>query len=196
MPFLITLLSLGFVIFIHELGHLLAAKRARVGVSEFAVGMGPKVWSFNYGETMYSLRALPFGGFIKAKGLDDLEECSIEEDYRQKSILSRASILAAGSVMNLILGFFIFFMSALIVGNLTLSTQIDQVLPSLPAENVGLMPGDDLIKINGNSITDVEKDVIQFIKGSNEAPFQLTVLRDQVAQTVTLSAVVSEQGVL
>ena len=68
MSFILTLLALGFVIFIHELGHLLAAKKAKVGVSEFAVGMGPKVVSFNIGETMYSIRALPFGGFIKAKG--------------------------------------------------------------------------------------------------------------------------------
>ena len=67
MSFVFTLLGLGFVIFIHELGHLLAAKRANVGVTEFAVGMGPKIVSFNYGDTQYSLRALPFGGFIKAK---------------------------------------------------------------------------------------------------------------------------------
>ena len=114
MPFLITILALGFVIFIHELGHLLAAKRAKVGVSEFAVGMGPKLFSFNYGGTMYALRALPFGGFIKAKGfLDDGEECAIEEDYRQKSVFDRVTIISAGSVMNLLLGFVIFFISAL-----------------------------------------------------------------------------------
>ena len=195
MPFLITILSLGFVIFIHELGHLLAAKKARVGVSEFAVGMGPKLFSFNYGDTMYSLRALPFGGFIKAKGLDDLEPCAIEEDYRQKSVFSRASILAAGSFMNLLLGFIIFLISAFIVGDVKLSPVVNQVLPGLPAESAGILPGDDVIEINGVKVVDINNDVISFIKNSNETPFQLTVLRDQVAQTVTLSAVISEQGV-
>ena len=89
MSILFTIISIGFVVFIHELGHLIAAQRAKVGVTEFAVGMGPKIWSFNYQDAMYSLRLLPVGGFIKAKGLDDLEDCPIEQDYREKSILAR-----------------------------------------------------------------------------------------------------------
>ena len=84
------------------------------------------------------------------------KNATIEEDYRQKSILSRASILAVVSNEPNIRFLYFLYVSTY-VGNLTLSTQIDQVLPSLPAENVGLMPGDDLIKINGNSITDVER---------------------------------------
>ena len=171
MSFVITLLALGFVIFIHELGHLLAAKRAKVGVSEFAVGMGPKVFSFNFGETLYSLRLLPFGGFVRVKGLDETEQCSIEEDYREKSALNKASILAAGSFMNLLLGLIIFTIVGVLVGNVSLSSSIESVLPDSPAQIAGLMPGDEIVKINNNQIDDVNQDLIQFIKDSEGALF-------------------------
>ena len=188
MSFVITLLALGFVIFIHELGHLLAAKRAKVGVSEFAVGMGPKVFSFNFGETLYSLRLLPFGGFVRVKGLDETEQCAIEEDYREKSALNKASILAAGSFMNLLLGLIIFTIVGVLVGNVALSSSIESVLPDSPAQIAGLMPGDEIVKVNNNQIDDVNQDLIQFIKDSKGAPFQLTYLREGVESVVTISA--------
>jgi len=188
MSFVITLLALGFVIFIHELGHLLAAKRAKVGVSEFAVGMGPKVFSFNFGETLYSLRLLPFGGFVRVKGLDETEQCAIEEDYREKSALNKASILAAGSFMNLLLGLIIFTIVGVLVGNVSLSSSIESVLPDSPAQIAGLMPGDEIVKVNNNNIVDVNKDLIQFIKDSEGEPFQLSYLREGVESVVTISA--------
>ena len=195
MPFLITILALGFVIFIHELGHLLAAKRAKVGVSEFAVGMGPKLFSFNYGGTMYALRALPFGGFIKAKGfLDDGEECAIEEDYRQKSVFDRVTIISAGSVMNLLLGFVIFFISALVVGNVELTSTVQKVLPNYPAEASGLLPGDQIIKVNDTPVINIQEDIIKFIQTSDAVPFQLTFIRNGVSQTVTTSAKEVDNG--
>ena len=188
MSFVITLLALGFVIFIHELGHLLAAKRARVGVSEFAVGMGPKVFSFNFGETLYSLRLLPFGGFVRVKGLDETEQCAIEEDYREKSALNKASILAAGSFMNLLLGLIIFTIVGILVGNVSLSSSIESVLSDSPAQIAGLMPGDEIVKINNNQIVDINQDLIQFIKDSEGVPFQLAYLREGIEAVVTISA--------
>ncbi len=194
MPIIITLLALGFVIFIHELGHLLAAKKAKVGVTEFAIGMGPKLVSFNMGGTMYSLRLLPFGGFVKAKGLDDLEECSIEEDYRQKSALSKAIILFAGSFMNVVLGFIIFTSIALFVGEINLSPKINAVLEGSAAESIGLQVGDEMIKVNGNGIQNLKKDFIQFVKKSKGESFEITFLRDGIEQTVQLSAIETESS--
>lgn len=195
MSILVTLLALGFVIFVHELGHLIAAKKANVGVSEFAVGMGPKVASFNYNGTMYSLRALPFGGFIKAKGLDDLDDCPVEEDYREKSVLSRAIILAAGSTMNIILGYIVFVTITLIVGTHQLTPNIHAVLPNSPAESSGILVGDEIKKINNEPISNVETDVIQLIKASNGDPIEFEILRDGTPSTVTMSAQLNSQGV-
>ena len=145
MTILITIIALGFVIFIHELGHFLAAKKAKVGVSEFAVGMGPKILSFNYEETLVSLRALPVGGFVRVKGLEDTDNCSIEEDYREKSALSKASILSAGSFMNFVLGFFIFACIGFFSGDQVVTSTIDSVLEGYPAYEVGLKSGDKII---------------------------------------------------
>ncbi len=194
MSFIFTLLALGFVIFIHELGHLLAAKKAKVGVSEFAIGMGPKILSFFYGDTMYSLRALPFGGFIKAKGLDDLEECSLEEDFREKSAMARASILAAGSIMNIFLGFVIFVMISFIVGEQKLTGTVHQVLDGYPAQNSGLMVGDTITHINDQLIADIQTDLIHVIKNSEGDQIQLEFLRNGEQKTATMSAILSEQG--
>jgi len=188
MSFLITLLALGFVIFIHELGHLIAAKKARVGVTEFAVGMGPKLFSFNYGETMYSLRLFPFGGFVKVKGLDETETCSVEEDYREKSPLSKASILVAGSFMNLLLGFVIFTAIGIAVGKVYLSTSIESVLPDSAAQEVGLVSGDIITHVNGQEIVDISTDLIEFVKSSNGESFQLSYLRRSEPVSVTISA--------
>ena len=194
MSFIFTIIALGFVIFIHELGHLLAAKRAKVGVSEFAVGMGPKLFSFEFKETMYSLRALPFGGFIKAKGLDDLEDCALEEDFREKSIFSRATILAAGSLMNIFLGFIIFVFIALNVGETQLTSKVEKVIEGTPAFNVGLMPEDEIIRINDKAIINVEEDLIRQIKSSNGDVIELEFVRSGFEQSVTLSAELSESN--
>ena len=131
---------------------------------------------------------MPFGGFVRVKGLDETEQCSIEEDYREKSALNKASILAAGSFMNLLLGLIIFTIVGVLVGNVSLSSSIESVLPDSPAQIAGLMPGDEIVKINNNQIDDVNQDLIQFIKDSEGAPFQLTYLREGVESVVTISA--------
>jgi regulator of sigma E protease len=194
MSFVFTLLGLGFVIFIHELGHLLAAKRARVGVSEFAVGMGPKLWSFQYNETEYSLRLLPFGGFIKAKGLDDMEQCAIEEDFREKGRFDRALILAAGSLMNLVLGFFIFVAISAAIGNQVLQPEINQVMENYPAKAAGIRPGDIITHVNQQVVSDVSRDIISVISESNGDSVTLTIERDNESNDIQITPQASGNG--
>ena len=193
MTILITIIALGFVIFIHELGHFIAAKKAKVGVSEFAVGMGPKIFSFDYQETMVSLRALPIGGFVRVKGLEDTENCSIEEDYRQKSAISKASILAAGSFMNFVLGLVIFTMIGFFSGDKEITNTIETIVDNYPAQEVGLKSGDKIIAINNKKLRDVQSDLMSFISQSNGEPFYLTVLQDNQEKVVTISAQLNER---
>jgi len=103
MAFLITIFALGIVIFLHEMGHMLMAKRAGIGVYEFSVGMGPKIYSKQIGETLYSLRILPLGGFVKLAGLDDEENnpAPKEKNFNNKSIGARFLTISAGSLMNI-----------------------------------------------------------------------------------------------
>ena len=105
-----SLLALSVVIFVHELGHMLAAKRAGIGVLEFSIGMGPKLTSILFGGTVYSIRVLPFGGFVKLAGMDEDPESQFSEDqtFQKKSFSARALTLLAGSGMNILLGMLIF----------------------------------------------------------------------------------------
>ena len=100
---------ISFLIFVHELGHLLAAKWSGIGVSEFSVGMGPKLTGFLYGDTQYNLRLFPLGGFVKLAGLDDTDDQFDETMFFQnRPLLHRVITISAGSIMNVFLGFVIF----------------------------------------------------------------------------------------
>ena len=98
-----TVLVLGALIFIHELGHFTTAKLSGVKVNEFAIGMGPTLFKIKGKETTYAIRLLPIGGFVAMEG----EEEDSEDDraFNKKSVWKRMIIVAAGAAMNLILGF-------------------------------------------------------------------------------------------
>ena len=177
MGVLITILCLSFVIFIHEMGHLLAAKWSGIGVSEFSVGMGPKVFGFLYGETRYNLRLFPLGGFVKLAGLDDSDN-EFEEAvfFQSRPLFKRVVTISAGSIMNVLLGFVIFWGIVLIVGLPVTSTVIDTVVKDSPAYNV-LQSGDTLTHINGAFIQDIRKDFIDVINDT-QGGVTITFIRD------------------
>ena len=177
MEFFITVLALSFVVFVHELGHFLAAKKVGVRVYEFSIGMGPKLFSKKKEHTEYSLRLLPIGGFVKLAGLDDEEkEISDAINYRKKSLKARALIISAGSIMNLLLGFLIFFILFFSFGTYKVTATIDAVLAQSPAQKVGLMKGDEIIQVNNKFVENVIPDVIKQIANSKGEHISLTVL--------------------
>ena len=110
MSFLINALASVFVfsvvIFIHELGHFIVAKKSGIRVNEFSIGMGPKLFSVTKGETDYSVRALPIGGFVAMEGED--EESEAEDSFNKAPVANRIAVVVAGAVMNIILGFKVF----------------------------------------------------------------------------------------
>ena len=99
----------GLVVIVHELGHFVAAKKLGMRVSEFGIGFGPKLFSFQKGETLYSLRAIPLGGFNKIDGMDPDEELN-ERSFVNQPILHRVIVIAAGSLMNLLLPVVLIFL--------------------------------------------------------------------------------------
>ncbi|MFQ9697450.1 MAG: M50 family metallopeptidase, partial [Zhenhengia sp.] len=145
-------LMFALIILIHELGHFLAARFFKVRVNEFAIGMGPKLFSKQKGETLYSIRALPLGGF-----------CSIEgesgDSYEENSMMTKQPwqkfiIFIAGAVMNFLLAWLIF---TVIIGYLGYSTnEIRVVQEDLPAYEAGLEAGDRIIAVDGNKTEDLE----------------------------------------
>ena len=102
---LIGVLFFGFIIFFHELGHFLLAKASGIRVNEFALGMGPKLFGFRKGETQYSLRLLPIGGYCAMEGED--EDSGDPRAFGNKPVWKRFLVVAAGGIFNIVLGFFL-----------------------------------------------------------------------------------------
>ncbi|MCA9067128.1 MAG: site-2 protease family protein, partial [Planctomycetaceae bacterium] len=123
LSFAMVALGLGMVIFFHELGHFAVAKWCDVQVERFSIGFGPVIWSRTWGETEYALSAIPFGGYVKMLGQDDIDpgqETSTEiaenpRSYTAKSVPQRMAIISAGVIMNVITGF-LFYVGAMWLG--------------------------------------------------------------------------------
>lgn len=143
--------GLGFVIFIHELGHFLLAKWNGVKVEKFSIGFGPTLLGFRRGETEYVLAAVPLGGFVKMLGENPEDETSKSTDPRafpNKSVGARMAIISAGVIMNVILGLAC-FVYAYGQGMDEIPAIIGTVKPGSPAYRAGIRPGDEVVSLDG-----------------------------------------------
>lgn len=162
-------LGLGLVIFFHELGHFAVAKWCNVHVERFSIGIGPILWSRQKGETEYALSALPFGGYVKMLGQDDMDpnqmtSSEIAENprsYSSKSVWQRMAIISAGVIMNVITGF-LFFTIGYWYGVNEPSPVLGGVVPGFPAWTAGMKAGDRIEAVNGEPIRSFE-DVWQSV---------------------------------
>jgi regulator of sigma E protease len=148
-------LGLGFVIFIHELGHFLLAKWNGVKVEKFSIGFGPTLFGWRRGETEYVLAALPLGGFVKmlGEGPDEQESKSTDpRAYPNKSVSARMAIISAGVIMNLFLALACFTYRYL-GERLEQSAVLGAVTAGSVAYEAGLRPGDTIVAIDDKPIT-------------------------------------------
>ena len=144
-------LGLGFVIFLHELGHFALAKWNGVKVEKFSIGFGPTVLGFTRGETEYVLALIPLGGFVKMLGEGPDEEANKSSDpraYPNKTVWARMAIITAGVVMNLILGLAC-FVYAYKMGMDETPTKIGAVISGSPAYLAGIRAGDEIVAMDG-----------------------------------------------
>lgn len=156
---IIAILVFGLLIFVHEFGHFIVAKLVGIRVEEFSIGMGPKAFSTQKGDTLYSIRFLPIGGYVKMTGEAVLEE---ENDldqadpkrFNNKSVGQRASVILAGPLMNFILAIVLFALIFSFVGIPHRTTEISDVVPNSPAAEAGLRPGDQIVQIEGQEVKD------------------------------------------
>ena len=151
------ILILTVIVAFHEFGHFLFAKLFGVYVYEYAIGMGPKLWGKKKGETEYSIRAIPIGGYCQLAGenLDDDDAKKVPKDRRlqSKPAWQRFLIMCFGPLNNFILAVVILFFIALIFGGSTMKPVISQVENLSAAEQAGLRDGDTILKINGHKIS-------------------------------------------
>jgi len=149
------IIVLGILVFVHEFGHFLLAKKLGVGVLTFSLGFGPKLLGRKKGETLYQVAAFPLGGFVKLIGESPEDEVNEEDRPRSFSaqpIWKRALIVAAGPCFNLFFAAFLFSCINLF-GITYLAPRIGGITPGFPAEKAGLQKGDVVLSIDGESIS-------------------------------------------
>lgn len=153
------LLMLTVLVFIHELGHFIFAKRCGTHVHEFSIGFGPKIFSFKRknDETQYSFRLFLIGGYVRIAGEDMNipEDADVPEEKRfyKKSKLNRFLVLVAGATFNFIFALILYFIIGVFNGSTTETLVISDMLEDYPAYNSELEVGDKILSINGNKVT-------------------------------------------
>ena len=147
---LIGVLLFELIIFIHEFGHFITAKKSGIKVNEFSLGMGPKIFSFGKGETKYSLRVFPIGGFCAMEGED--EESPEPRAFNNAKVWKRMIVIIAGAVMNIILGFVLMFV-VVAQQDAYSSTEVQSFPATSFSSCTGLQSGDVIKEINGYGIS-------------------------------------------
>ena len=169
---IIAIIMIGVLVFAHELGHFLAAKANNILVLEFAIGMGPVIYSRVIGETRYSLRLLPIGGFARMAGEDLSSDDGAYLDHRRydkKPVYARAMVSLAGPLTNFLLAILIFAVVFMFVGVPSTQPIIGVVAPEWPAAEAGLQAGDRILSINDVAIESWEQVQEEIRSGSSQS---------------------------
>ena len=142
---------LGLIVLIHEFGHFLFAKLFGVYVYEFSVGMGKRLWFKKKGDTEYSIRAVPLGGYVSLAGEEVEDDTKIPKDKKlqAKKVWQRFLIMFAGAGFNFVLALVLLFISALIFGSVSTKPIVGTVMEGYPAESAGLESGNVILEVNG-----------------------------------------------
>lgn len=183
---------LGTLITIHELGHFLVAKACKVKVHKFSIGFGPKVFKIQGKETEYTLRLIPFGGFVQMEG----EEERSEDDraFNKKPIYQRILIVVAGATVNIIFALIVYFFIAFSTNQY--SSNIIQDLPANSVEYIaGLRSGDEITGLNGRN-TMVGYDISNIISKSKKDEFVFEVQRDDKVENISVNIPLMKKGLL
>jgi regulator of sigma E protease len=184
------LLVIGISVIIHELGHFLFSIRFGVKVYEFAFGMGPALLQKRRGETVYSLRAFPIGGFVRLAGMEEEQEgesAPPERTYPFKTPSQRFAILAGGPLFNILLA--IVLTTALLTFNGILDLQsatVGSTMSGYPAERIGLMTGDRIVSINGKTVTTWDSMSSTLRQAAPAGPIELVVDRNGEKKTFSV----------
>ena len=184
-----TIFVFGLLVFVHELGHFITAKLTGMRVDEFAIGFGPRLVSFRRGETVYTIRIIPLGGFNDIAGMNADDNDAGERGYCCKPILSRMVVILAGSAMNLILPVFLFFGIFFFSGIQTPNPApvLGTVLADNPAAKAGLAAGDRILAIDGKPVGTWQELVDAIRANHGNVPLQMQVARAEQSLTVSVT---------
>ena len=194
---IIAVLLFGLVITIHEFGHFFTAKLCGIRVNEFAVGMGPQLVSFQRGETQYSLRLLPIGGYCAMEG--EQEDSDDERAFNRKAVWKRILVVAMGAVMNIVLGL-ILMLIILLQTPLMGSNVVARFEEGSALQAAGIQVGDEITSIGGYGIrTDRDLQFAMAILDLSDSDATTSITVQREGETITfpdvkLNTVTAEDG--
>ncbi|MBE5938760.1 MAG: RIP metalloprotease RseP [Lachnospiraceae bacterium] len=194
------IIMFGILVFIHEFGHFVIARRNGIRVIEFAIGMGPTIFSFERKSTKYAIKLLPFGGYCRMQGFEDeqtddekLEELDYNESFESKSVWARIAVVAAGPIFNFILAF---VFAVIVIGFIGIDkAEVYKVDEKSPAAEAGLMAGDIITKFDGENINFGREIYLKEITDpiNSEKPIKIKYERDGKEYSTTIKPVKTEQ---
>ena len=193
MTFLIAVVMLGLIIFVHELGHFLTAKLFKMPVSEFSIGMGPQVFSVDTKNTAYSFRAIPIGGYVNIEGMEVGSE--VENGFSSKPAYQRFVVLFAGVFMNFLMAFILLFVTAKISGKIEYDTNaiIGGLVKGGANEQI-LKVEDKILELDGKKIN-VWTDISKVTKASqNKEEISALIERNGKEENLTLKLTKDEEN--
>ncbi len=190
MTLLFFIIALGILIFVHEFGHFIVAKRQGIKVETFSFGFGPRLIGFKRGETDYRISALPFGGYVKMLGEDPTDpEADSPRSFAQKTVWQRAKVVLFGPLMNLFLCLaimpIVFMIGRAQPVYLDQQPVVIEVRAESPAAAAGLKPGDRITAIDGRSVQTWEGVLNTVLLSSAGTKIPMDIERDGRAMTVT-----------
>lgn len=189
------LVVFGILVLVHELGHFVMAKKTGMFVKEFAIGFGPQLIRKKIGDTVYSLRCIPLGGFNDIAGMDPSDDEAGDRSYFRKPIFQRMLVIVAGAAMNLILPIFLFW--GLIyfngVANPSPEPVLGEVVENTPAARAGLKNGDRIIRMDDKAINSWQ-DFTSVVKDGAGHTYRVVLERDGKQQETTLTPEYNEQA--
>lgn len=195
---LAVVVSLFAMIMLHEVGHFVMARRGGMKVTEFFIGMGPRIWSFRRGEVEYGVKALPIGGYVKIIGMNNLDEVAPADEprtYRQKGFWPRMGVAVAGSTVHMLIALGLLFTLNAVTGN-PAHAFADPVVSSIsrlktgqsPAEQAGLRVGDRIVALDGTPMRSWEA-IRSYVAARPGTPIRVDVVRGRTPLTLTVTPV-------
>ena len=177
------ILTLGVIVFVHEFGHFIFAKMNHIKVNEFSIGMGPAIATWKKGDTQYSVRGLPIGGYCLMEGMGEASDD--ENAFNNKSVLARLSVCFAGPLFNFLLAF---VLAIILCHNTSIDdTVLTSVMKDSAAEEAGIQAGDEITALDGQRIYNYREITLFGMMNPPEKPVEVTYIRDGQEHKTTLT---------
>ena len=198
MTLILFILILGLIIFIHELGHFIMAKKNGIYVYEFSLGFGPKLFSFKRknDETEYMIKLIPLGGYVMLAGESDEDDKNVKDDQKlcNKSFLQKMLVMVAGVFNNFVLGFILIFIIGLCYGTTFTSNKLYSLQEDYPLYQAGARNGDKITKINNVSIRNYDDIQIALAIVGDGNVVNITVKKDNgLEETYKIKPIYNEE---